>query len=260
MDYIKNFIEQHRHAFDAALPGAHAWEGIDQTLDRLKTADGLERAVLLDRVLLDTALPPDAVWAAVEQTLDAAQAPDELESFIRQHREAFDVETPDGRVWAAIEAAAPPAKKAKVVGMPWTRHLLRAAAAIALLLAGVGLGIWYAGLKETPAMAMGDVSGEYREVEQYYQRDIAGKQQRLATFTGYQPAEVDEDLQQLDRIMSELRRDLANVPPGNREQVVRAMIENYKAKASILERVLERLEDSRPDQHNSNQHHETDHI
>jgi hypothetical protein len=42
--------------------------------------------------------------------------------------------------------------------------------------------------------------------------------------------------------MLELRGELANVPPGNREQVVRAMIDNYKAKAAILERVLERLE------------------
>ncbi len=44
--------------------------------------------------------------------------------------------------------------------------------------------------------------------------------------------------------MEQLRQELAIVPPGNREQVVRAMIENYKAKTAILQRVLERLEES----------------
>ena len=61
-------------------------------------------------------------------------------------------------------------------------------------------------------------------------------------------------------IDEELRQELANVPPGNREQVVRAMIENYKAKASILERVLERLEESKPNQENSKQRYETEKI
>jgi hypothetical protein len=91
---------------------------------------------------------------------------------------------------------------------------------------------------------MSDVSGEYKELEQFYQRDITVKREKLATFTGSQPAEVGEDLEHLDEIMAELRRDLADVPPGNREQVIRAMIENYKAKMAILQRVLERLEQS----------------
>ena len=59
---------------------------------------------------------------------------------------------------------------------------------------------------------------------------------------GSQSADVNVDLQQLDNIMTELKNEMANVPPGNREQVVRAMIENYKAKTSILQRVLERME------------------
>ena len=261
-DNIKIFIEQHRNDFDGAIPGAHAWESVSQTLSRLQTADGMERAILLDRVLLDTETPAASVWAAVEKALDTAGRAklDDLESFIRDNRSAFDAEAPDLRVWAAIEAATPAQKKAKTVGIGWGHHLMRIAAAIGLLVAGVGVGLWYAGTQQTSNMAMGEVSGEYREVEQYYQRDIAGKQQKLASFVGYQPAEVDEDLKQLDQIMSELRQELANVPRGNREQVVRAMIENYKAKASILERVLERLEESKPEKINSTQQYETDNI
>ena len=42
--------------------------------------------------------------------------------------------------------------------------------------------------------------------------------------------------------MAELQRELGSVPPGNREAVVRAMIETYEAKTNILKRVLERLQ------------------
>ena len=71
-DNIKIFIEQHRNDFDGAIPGAHAWESVSQTLSRLQTADGMERAILLDRVLLDTETPAASVWAAVEKALDTA--------------------------------------------------------------------------------------------------------------------------------------------------------------------------------------------
>jgi hypothetical protein len=61
-------------------------------------------------------------------------------------------------------------------------------------------------------------------------------------FSGSRPAEVYTDLEQLDATMAELQQELATVPPGNREAVVRAMIETYEAKTNILKRVLERLQ------------------
>ncbi len=243
-DTIENFIRDHRSAFDAAMPDAHAWTGLEKTLDRLRQADGLETALLLDRALLDTETPSAHAWASIERFLDEKQNSgiDPLERFIREHREAFDSEVPDLKVWANITKETP--AKAKIAGIGWQRSLLRAAASVALLVTGLGLGIWYARSGEPDAMAMSEVSNEYAELEHYFQNDIAGKTQKLATFTGSQPAEVHEDLDQLDNVMTELKLELANVPEGNREQVVRAMIENYKAKAAILERVLERLEES----------------
>lgn len=257
-DTIENFIRENRHAFDAATPGAHGWANLEKALDRLRSADGMEKELLLNRVLLDTEMPSERIWAGIEQFLEE-QKNDPLESFIRENREALDTETPDLKVWANITKAAP--AKAKIVGIGWQRALLRAAASVALLIVGLTLGIWYARSSEPPAMAMSEVSSEYAELEQYFQRDIAGKTRRLATFTGSQPVEVKQDLQQMDNVMAELRQELANVPEGNREQVVRAMIENYKAKAAILERVLERLEQTTPTgTKNSNSENETKNI
>lgn len=257
-DTIENFIRENRHAFDAATPGAHGWANVEKALERLRKGDRLEAELLANRILLDTETPSERVWAGIEQFLEE-QKNDPLENFIRENREALDSEIPDLKVWANVAKATP--AKAKIVGIGWQRALLRAAASVALLIVGLTAGIWYARSGEPVAMAMSEVSNEYAELEQYFQRDIAGKTQKLATFTGSQPVEVNQDLQQLDNVMAELRQELANVPEGNREQVIRAMIENYKAKAAILERVLERLEQSiQTETKNSNSENETKHI
>ena len=241
---LKIFIQKHREAFDGAVPGAHGWPGVERMLDRLPASDALERQLMCDRILLDTETPSEAVWAGIEITLNETAGNTSLESFIRQNRDAFDLETPDEKAWESIAGNLPKPRAIKV-HIGWQRSLMRMAASLALLIAGIGGGIWYErNGNATEGMAMSDVSGEYKELEQFYQRDITVKREKLATFTGSQPAEVGEDLEHLDEIMAELRRDLADVPPGNREQVIRAMIENYKAKMAILQRVLERLEQS----------------
>ncbi|MDO8368855.1 MAG: hypothetical protein Q7T20_18810 [Saprospiraceae bacterium] len=250
---INIFIQQHRDAFDAAMPGTHGWPGLERMLERLPDSDALERQLMCDRVLLDTALPSDLVWAGIEKDLDRLIQHTDLESFIKQNREAFDAELPSGQAWENITGSLPKPKAIKV-HIGWQGSIMRIAASLALLVAGIGGGIWYERQgNAASAMAMSEVSGEYKELEQYYQRDISVKREKLATFTGSQAAEVGQDLEQLDEIMEQLRRELADVPPGNREQVVCAMIENYKAKTAILKRVLDRLEESNNGGDNSKQ-------
>ncbi|MBK9336608.1 MAG: hypothetical protein IPM98_08435 [Lewinellaceae bacterium] len=240
---IEQFIKEHREAFDTATPNPQGWASVEKMLDRLHRSDGLEQFLILHSTEFSTADPATRVWTGVAQALDshAGKPDDTLEAFIRSNRDAFDAQTPDQRVWAAIEQAAP-AKGAKVVYVNWHRNLLRAAASIALLIAGINIGIWYAGSNGQAGMAMSDISTEYAELEQYYERDISTKKSKLTRFAAYSDKNVLDDLRQMDGMMNELRQELANVPPGNREQVVRAMIENYKAKAAILERVLQHLE------------------
>jgi hypothetical protein len=250
-DALKIFISKHRNAMDSAVPDAHHWKGLARILDRLPQADALERHILYDRILLDTAVPASDLWTKITNELDCqAQDADPLECFIREHREALDNAHPNEQIWANISQQIPVASapKAKIIGMGgWQRNLLRAAAAIALLITGIGLGMWFSQNNMGPigqdGMAMSDVSSEYAELEDFYQRDIESKKQRLAHFTSNTATDLEGDLLQMDKSMLELRAELANVPPGNREQVVRAMIENYKAKASILQRVLEHLQE-----------------
>lgn len=261
--HIEQFIKMHRDAFDHSphFPKC-GWEVLENTLERVK-GDKLAQFVAVNRAEFDTKDCPEYVWNKVETVLGTAlihPMRDELEQFIQNHKADFDTESPDLRVWDQLSKRNTPALR-----VSWTKHLIRSAAAIGLLIAGVGIGMWYASQEQQrlAGMRMSDVSAEYAEIENHFERDIAVKKEHLAQFTSNtSSSEVLSDLSQMDKVMEELRLELANVPPGNREEVVRAMIDNYKTKAKVLERVLNALEehhtnnDDQNDQNSNNSKHE----
>lgn len=242
-DSIKIFIQERRDGFDAQTPGEVVWGRVETILDRLPAADPLEQYLWNNRIFLDAETPAEMVWANIDSHLANCKFGNELEQFICENRENFDEAAPDLRVWSELSAQLPEKKsKPKMIAIGWQRNLMRAAAAIALLLTGLGAGIWYANSSKPPEMSMAQVSPEFAELERHYEQDIDQKREKLVSYRGSQSSDVMQDLDQLDHVMKELREELAHVPPANRQQVVRAMIENYKAKTAILERVLEHLE------------------
>jgi hypothetical protein len=248
---LEAFIRRHREALDASPPDNYGWGGLETLLNRLPAADALERQLLCDRPLLDTSTPAPAIWDAISLQLDEKGHPrDTLEQFILQHRDDFDGAEPSSIARNTLQTlldAAPKSlaqnPKPQTPNLTWSRRLLRIAA-VALLLSGVGIGMWLtAPPVHTPEqVALHNIAPELAEMEQFYKRDIHFKQQKLQQFTANEDTGVAQDLQQLDNMMEELRTELGQVPPANREKVVRALLENYKAKAAILDRVLEHLE------------------
>lgn len=165
---------------------------------------------------------------------------DKLEKFILDNQEAFDSETPDLKVWAAIDARLDAGQKsqAKVVSFYEWLPKLRIAASIALLLTvGIGIGFYLKSTASPPTLA--DISPEHEEMERFYQKEINKKEQLLVKVAQNTAPEVQQDLQKIDQVMLELREELMNAPKGSREQIVRTMIESYKMKVEILERVLD---------------------
>lgn len=279
-DNIEDFIQRHRQALDSASPDHCGWGTLERLLDRLPGADPLERQLLADRPLLDDQVVPPGLWVKIQGRLEATTTQaDPLEHFIRQNRSHLDLAEPTNRVWESLEKqlspadqhplGAPPLQPSPLTLQPagapthqltFARRIMRIAASLALLLSGVGIGTWYAGQsdrKET-GVALQQIAPEYAELEQYYIRDIHQKQVKLQQFTSSDNTAVEQDLDQLDHMMQELRAELENVPPANREKVIHALIDNYKAKAAILERVIQRLENTNENQHSKD--YETDRI
>lgn len=160
---------------------------------------------------------------------------DKMEDFIRGQRAAFDDLEPNLGVWDKIDAALPEQQKARVI--PWRRFM--AAASILILVGLVGFWAYDAGKQQGVAMTLSEISPEMGEVEAYYKAEI---QNKTALLTSLSPDhEVNHDLVEVESFMQELRNDLKDVSPQEREIVIQAMIENYRTRLEILERVLDRI-------------------
>jgi hypothetical protein len=165
-----------------------------------------------------------------------------VEHFITANRQAFDDEKPSDQVWANIVHQVD-SKSESPGGLSFLRggKLAKFAAAIGLIVFGIGLGVNFSRIGGAD-FALSQIGGaEFEETASFYQRDISAKTQKLAQFSSQKDA-VEPDLIYLERVMEDLKKELENVPPARRQEVISAMIENYKTRASLLERVLSHLE------------------
>ena len=152
---------------------------------------------------------------------------DNLERFIRENREAFDdLKAPAG-VWERINK-----KERPVVHFwKWT-----AIAASALLLISVG---YIFGLK---TQSRSDIAGwdEYQETEKFYQARIDQKMEEIKALPVGQ--EVMNDIQMLDEVYEQLRKQLLEDPNADTQLLLSAMIKHQQQKLDIMEKVLNRVE------------------
>ncbi|MBP7272830.1 MAG: anti-sigma factor [Saprospiraceae bacterium] len=170
-----------------------------------------------------------------------------LEKFVHTHREKFDSIVPaPPALWERIEQQLPPQQAAGDV-IPVTthrvthiwRHWQSIAAAVALLIIGIAVGQQFTNHPEK-------MPAQFAEATQYYEQKT---EQKMATLASYSPQAqnmVAGDLQCIDSMMLDLKQELANTTPENRERVIHALIQNYKSKVAILERVLEKVQTLQP--------------
>jgi predicted RNase H-like nuclease (RuvC/YqgF family) len=167
-----------------------------------------------------------------------------IEQFIQQNRQAFDTEMPGSNVWGAIETQLPKNNKPAQGWSIWrSSKLTSIAASLALLLVGTAIGMQLTrhNSENHFAQELEGTSPEFKEAADYYQRDINAKREKLAQFV-HQKNAVETDIVQLEKVMEELKNELKDVPPARRQAIIVAMIENYKTRASILEKVLDKIE------------------
>jgi vacuolar-type H+-ATPase subunit I/STV1 len=169
---------------------------------------------------------------------------DNLEQFVRDNREAFDDAVPSLKVWAMLDDQLPE-QQTKVISL---RRVLQIAAAVVVLLGcGTLIGTYIAG-GETPQLQaiVNQMPEELEEIEQYYQKQVDAKYQQLASYKHDQS--LENDLEQLDETMDELKKELLVAPKGKEEEIIKNLIEGYQTKILILERVLQRIQSTTKEQ------------
>jgi hypothetical protein len=228
-DNIERFIASNRSDFDRETPSLKVWAAIEK---QMVVKDNLETFIENNRPEFDLETPSERVWTGVEQYLQG----EKVEQYVRENRYDFDSEIPNLKVWANIERAIPNQKGGKTLTFNWLR---RAAAAIALLVMGVGIGLFINNKNSNGAM-VGTVH-EFKEAEEFYNLKMASQMTKLVS---YNPdPSVLNDLKKVDEVRKELKAELEQTPDTNQEEIIRRLIQNYQTKLGILERVLNNIEE-----------------
>jgi hypothetical protein len=183
-------------------------------------------------------------------------SPDKLEKYILDHREQFDDQEPDPAIWDKIDT-----RKTPVIRINWKDIAWKAAAVAAIFVASYFFHDYMSSRKNSSQNLLGEnkeetspMVRELIEAEAYYTSLIDLKKDEVFRLTASHPEiryEIDMEMVDLDRVFSELKDDLKD--NADNEEVIEAMIQNYRLKLDILEEMLLQLNQTNDNQ-NENDH------
>ncbi len=164
---------------------------------------------------------------------------DELKKYVDNNREGFDIEQEDlDGLWLNISARV---DKENRKDLFWRRDVWRIAA-IMLVFFGMAWLFVVRPISENKSRLseMYSFSPELAEAEGYYSSMIDARMQQINNYRDQIDPQIFEDLDALDQAMKELEGDLKdNI---DNEEVINAMIVNYRIKLEILEKIQFELE------------------
>ena len=176
---------------------------------------------------------------------------DKLEKYILDHREQFDELEPDPALWDKIGS-----RKAPVFRINWGGVAWRAAAVVAIFIGSYYFHDYMASRKPEKGFLAGKLDDmespmvkELIEAEAYYTSQINMRKEEVFKLTANSPdvqREINTELVEMDKVFEELKDDLKD--NADNEEVIEAMIQNYRLKLDILEEMLNRLQESKEPQ------------
>jgi hypothetical protein len=164
---------------------------------------------------------------------------DRLEKFILENREEFDFREPDPGLWNKIKSGIRPRKKIR-----FGYVLSRVAAVLLIFIISYMINRFiYEGFPKISFSKDRETEiPELREAENYYTGLLNEKLDEIKPILSACPSlekELNYDLNQLDSIYRELKNDLKDNIAN--QEVIDAMIQNYRLRISILEEVLSEI-------------------
>ena len=165
-----------------------------------------------------------------------------LEKFIQNQREAFEEEPFDGHFERFRAKMVKSTGPWKVISLP---GVLKVAAILILVVITSSWTYDRFFIDNGDGLALGDVSPEYREVEQFYVHQVNQKYDEFRNMEvlddSLQKSMVIKELTEMDSIYNSMKVDLKSSPDD--ERVINAMIEHYQLKLDIMNHIMEQLED-----------------
>lgn len=159
---------------------------------------------------------------------------DKFKKFVDQNRDSFDIYEEDyDEIWKGVESRLDKKEKKSGLKVVW-----KVAASFLLILT---VGVLILQIKRNTGNYQGNqlVPVELAEAAFYYQGMINDKLEIIQASKHDVGEEIFDDLEALDQAYAELQNDLKD--NADNEEVVQAMIQNYKMKLEILQAILDEL-------------------
>jgi hypothetical protein len=181
---------------------------------------------------------------------------DKLEQFVIENRDEFDVYEPGDELWDRIQKPSP-----KVIKLNWKTIAIRVAAFIASYFFHDMMQSEKSSHIAQQKIEMDDQQVELvqvlMEAEIYYSSQINSAKDEIFRLSGNNQELIDDinfDMVELDEVFQELKDDLKD--NSDNEEVIEAMIQNYRIKLQVLEEILNQLEKTKNPDENENNNHE----
>jgi hypothetical protein len=163
---------------------------------------------------------------------------DSFEKFVHENRSRFDNLEPDIAVWNKLKDRLPKSKS-----FSWSLFLRRAAIVIVIFTASYFANeLIHRFNNDSSVLVNKNAIPGLSEAEAYYAGLVIQKMNELKPVIENCPSlqeELNYDLSELDSVYVELKRDLKDNMAN--QEVIEAIIENYRFKISILEDILSEL-------------------
>ena len=166
---------------------------------------------------------------------------DKLKQYVDQERKNFDIYQVDVELaWNNIETELEKGHE-KTMHFPWKAMLK--VAAVLILVSVVAIGYYSNNQRimlDQQGIALHNLSSELADTEAFYTSQIDEKIKLIKVESGDMDPDVLEQLELLDQDYLSLKNDLRD--NADSEEVINAMIEYYRLKLALLEKILNEIQ------------------
>lgn len=166
-----------------------------------------------------------------------------IEEIIRSNRHIWDNREPEAGHFERFSVRLELRKQARTIRRSIVPYLLRAAV-VTLLVTFSSLWTWDHFIRtESSSMRLGQVSTQYREVENYYLHQVSIMEDEIVnTNIQNNPGQKDmliSELKSMDSVYVSLQKELKANPDD--ERIISAMIEHYQTKLEVMTYIVDQL-------------------